>query len=623
MLGLAQSPPPPNGPLEPIKTSVTVVEKIAAEAPASISVLGAPEIRRIPGINLDDRLRMVPGFSLFRRNSSLVAHPTTQGISLRGVGASGASRSLVLWDGVPINDPFGGWVYWTRVSPDELSRVEVSRGASTSVFGDRAMSGAIALFSREAEPHRLTAAYEFGNRNTNTAELGYSHLFRRVAISGNGRAFTTNGYYIVPERFRGAADTEAAVRFVAGDARVDFLGDRQRLFLKIDVLSEERANGTVVQRNSSGMGNLAAHYSRDWGNHGISALGYHTRAEFRSAFSAILAGRNSERPTFQQTVPAEAAGGAAYWRYSGAKFRTLVGTDLQRVEGYSNDRFAAFQRTAGGVQTQHGRFFQADAKAGPVQFFLGARHHVPGAGRQFFSPSFGMATGYKRVRARGTLYRSFRAPTLNELYRQFAAGNATTLANSNLAPERVFGAEIGIDYVGENNRATVTFFRNRLQDLVTNVTLSVTPTAITRQRQNAAEATTRGAEFEFRQRWRAWQAEVSYLFADSRFSTALRIPQIPRHQGSGQLIWTGKRTFAAFGVRSYGMQFDDDLNTFRLPGFAAAHATVRHQIYRGLSAVASIENLLDREYYVAFTPVPQNGAPRMWRAGLRWDGRLF
>ncbi|MEZ5352342.1 MAG: TonB-dependent receptor [Bryobacteraceae bacterium] len=530
-----QTPPPSQATLEPVRTTVTVVEKIAAEAPASISVLGSPEIRRIPGINLDDRLRMVPGFSLFRRNSSLVAHPTTQGISLRGVGASGASRSLVLWDGVPINDPFGGWVYWTRVAPDQLSRVEVSRGASTSVFGDRAMSGAIALFSREAEPHRLSGSYEFGNRNTNSAELGYSHLWRRVAISGNGRAFTTNGFYIIPEEYRGAVDTEAGVRFVAGDIRVDLLGDRQRLFLKVDVLTEDRGNGTGIQRNSSGMGNIAAHYSRDWGRQGISAIGYHTRAEFRSLFSTILAGRNSERQTFQQTVPSEAFGGAGYWRYAGSRVRALIGADAQRVEGYSNDRFATFTRVGGGSQFQHGRFFQADTKVGPVQFFLGARHHVPGAGRQFFSPSFGMAGGYKRIRARGSLYRSFRAPTLNELYRQFAAGNATTLANDLLKPERVFGAEMGVDYVGENNRASVTFFRNRLDDLVTNVTLRVTPTAITRQRQNAAQALTRGAEFEYKQRWRAWQAEP-YLFADSRFFHQLADPADPQASGSGNWV---------------------------------------------------------------------------------------
>ena len=158
--------------LEPVRSSVTVVAKVTAEAPASMAVIESKQLDTLPGVNLDDRLRMVPGFSLFRRSSSVAANPTTQGISLRGMGSSGASRTLVLWDGVPLNDPFGGWVYWTRVDPAELDRVEVLRGASTSVFGDRALSGAIALFSRTPEKRRFTASYEGGNRNTHAVTAG-------------------------------------------------------------------------------------------------------------------------------------------------------------------------------------------------------------------------------------------------------------------------------------------------------------------------------------------------------------------------------------------------------------------------------------------------------------------
>ena len=106
----AQAPPAP----EPVKTSITVVETISAETPANVSTLDASDLQQTPGVNLDDRLRSVPGFSLFRRSSSLVANPTTQGVSLRGLGSSGASRTLVLWDGIPVNDSFGGWVYWTQ-----------------------------------------------------------------------------------------------------------------------------------------------------------------------------------------------------------------------------------------------------------------------------------------------------------------------------------------------------------------------------------------------------------------------------------------------------------------------------------------------------------------------------
>lgn len=601
-----------------------MVERVSAEAPSSIAVIDKLQVRQIPGVNIDDRLRMIPGFSLFRRSSSVAANPTTQGVSLRGIGTSGASRSLVLWDGIPLNDPFGGWVYWTRVNPEDLGRVEVLRGASTSVFGDRALTGAIALFSREPESKRITASYEFGNKNTHQLGAGFSHLWRRFALSGQSRAFTTNGYYIVPKANRGPVDREAGVRFTASDLRFDLLGGRQRLFLKADLLVEQRENGTQLVKNSTSMGNLAANYFRDLGKDSISVLGYHTRAEYRAGFSAIAANRQTERLTTLQSVPADATGGAGFWRHSAPSWNTLVGADVQRVEGWSIDSLVPTgKRIGGGVVTQHGHFFQADAKTGPARFFLGARHHFTGQDRQFFSPSAGLTAGRGRWRSRGSVYRSFRAPTLNELYREFRAGNAVTLPNDRLKPESIFGGEAGFDFVGESARIGVTAFHNTVQNVITNVTLSTTPAQITRQRRNAAEATSRGFEAEVRHRWREWTSELSYLFSDSRFNTRLRVPQVAKHSGSAQFTWNHKNTWVSFGARTHALQFEDDLNRLPLPGYGTAHIAVRQQIKSGLSAVAAFENLFDREYWVGFTTFPATGPPRLWRAGLRWDGRLF
>jgi len=625
LLAAQTTPPPAQNPadIETVKTTISVVEKLTTEVPASVTVVDQQGVQKLSGVNLDDRLRMVPGFSLFRRSSGLVAHPTTQGLSLRGIGSSGASRTLVLWDGIPLNDPFGGWVYWTRVSPDEVGRIEISRGASTSVFGDRALGGVVSLFSREPEKHRLTGEYEVGNRNTHTASAGYSHLFQRMAVSGMGRAFTTNGYILVPEPIRGRVDREATVRFVTGAARLDWIGANDRAFFKSDLLAEERGNGTVLQRNSTSMGSIGGNYLHQWSRDTVSAVGYHIREEFRSSFSSIAANRQTETISFLQTVPADATGGSAFWQHTANRFSSIAGADFNRVEGKSIDRFPTITRVGEGSLFQHGTFLQGDFKAGPARFFLGARHHVPSSDRQFFSPSAGGVVGHRRLRARGSVYRSFRAATLNELYRDFRQGNAVTLANAELRPERVFGAEVGFDFVGESSRAGVTFFRNDLRDLVSNVTLRTTPAEITRQRQNASRALNRGFEVNLSHGWRDFRAEASYLFADSRFSTSLRIPQIPKHQGSAQVTWIGRKTLASAGFRTHAFQFDDDLNRLLLPGFATSHFTVRHKLFRELSAVVAAENVFNREYYVAFTPVPQTGTPRLFRAGLRWDGRLW
>ena len=602
-----------------------MVEKVSAETPANVTVLDARDLEETPGIDLDDRLRELPGFSLFRRTSSVVANPTTQGVSLRGIGSSGASRTLVLRDGVPANDPFGGWVYWTQFIPDEISRVEVSRGAATSVFGDRAMSGAIGIFTRPPEPMHLVAGFEAGNRDTEDATLGFSDTSSRTAVSGAGRAFTTGGYYIVPPAIRGSVDAPAGVRFVTGDVRLDRYSGFGNFHLIADVLVEDRRNGTVLTHNSTSLGTVALHYERAWADDSISVLGYHTREGFHSSFTSVSANRNSETLAYLQTVPSEAAGGAAMWQRRKNRWNLLAGADANRAAGASTDHvFPSGLRSGGGTQLQHGVFGQADAAFGPARLFAGLRHSFAGGGYRFLSPSAGLAIGRKSLRARGSVYRAFRAPTLNELYREFRVGNTDTLANSNLRPETVFGGEAGFDWTGEATTLRVTAYRNSLDGLITNVTLSSAPNQIVRQRQNAAAAVSRGFEAELRRRWHDWTGELQYLFVDSRYSTGFRVAQVPKHQGSGQVAYVHGGTMFSASVRSYSYQFDDDLNTlrFRLGGYAALQFAARRRLAKSLAAEAALENALDRTYYTAFTPTPNTGTPRLWRVGLRWDGRL-
>jgi outer membrane cobalamin receptor len=612
--------------LEPVKTSITVTSSISTEAPASITVLAADEIKQAAGVNLDDRLRRVPGFSLFRRSSSIVANPTTQGISLRGIGSSGASRTLILWDGIPENDPFGGWIYWDRFAPQEMDRVEISRGASTSVFGDLALGGAIGLFSRPAKARHFEAGYEGGNRNTHEVSAGATGLWRHFALSGFGRAFTTDGYFIVPTSVRGSIDRPAGVKFVAADTRLDFFGSADKLFVRFDLLSEHHENGTALQTNSTGLGSLAANYSHEWTHDQVSVLGYYTQEGFRASFSSIGARRNSEQLTMLQTVPSDALGSAAFWQHerswhTGSRWHVLAGADAARAEGTSTDNlFPTGSRVGGGSQLQHGVFGQADASVGLFSFYGGIRHSFTGRGQTFLSPSAGVSIGRGRVRARGSVYRAFRAPTLNELFREFRVGNAITQANPDLSPEKLFGSEVGLDFVGENTRASITLYRNDLTGLITNVTLR-TGATIVRQRQNAASALSRGLEATVRHTWNSWRGELSYLYADSTYVTGARIPQVPRHQGSGGVAYQRGRTLISADVRSYSLQFEDDLNLFRLPGFASLQLAAEQRLVAGFSVRAAFENLLDREYVTGFSPTPTIGNPRLCRIGLRWEFR--
>jgi outer membrane receptor protein involved in Fe transport len=186
----------------------------------------------------------------------------------------------------------------------------------------------------------------------------------------------------------------------------------------------------------------------------------------------------------------------------------------------------------------------------------------------------------------------------------------------------MWGVEAGVDWIGETSTFRATAYRNSLDGLITNVTLSSTPSAIVRQRQNAAAALSRGVEAEFQQRYRHLTGELKYLYVDSRYVTGYRVAQIPKHQGIAQATYQRGGTFFSTALRSYTYQFDDDLNAFRLPGYASLQFVARQQLKKSLSAEATLENALDRTFYTAFTPTPNTGAPRLWRVGLRWDGHI-
>src|SRR5207249_3300651 len=151
------------------------------------------QIEQSPSRTLDDLLRQIPGFSLLRRTSSLVAHPTTQGVSLRGLSTNGASRTLILLDNVPLNDPFGGWVYWRRIPKPEIERVEVVQGSRSDLYGNSAMSGVIQIISRRPEPGVLTVDADIGNLSTRSLSLFGSHKIGKAGISIAGELFSTDG----------------------------------------------------------------------------------------------------------------------------------------------------------------------------------------------------------------------------------------------------------------------------------------------------------------------------------------------------------------------------------------------------------------------------------------------
>lgn len=597
----ASEAPPADSFAETVVVTAARGEQRLVDAVSPTSVVSREDLARAPELTLDDQLRRIPGFSLLRRSSSLSAHPTSQGVSLRGLGPSGASRTLVLFDGAPLNDPFGGWVYWDRLPLSALDSVEVSRGALSQLYGSAAMGGAVQLLPRPPRPDTLEVTARGGDRSTRDVEVFAADAAANGAWGYTlaGRLFRTDGFFILAPEDRGAVDRKAAVDFGTLFGRFE----HGRYHLGLNVFDEERGNGTSLQHNDTSLRSLDAGWSGehwDWSVYGQSQ-------RFHSTFSRVLANRSQEFLTADQDFPIHGYGGSGVWHSGGS---VLAGMDVRRVTWERQE------------QTLGGAFVQKTFGLSPrVDLLAGARFDAWASARTrtSFNPRLGaLFRATDSVSLRASVYRGFRAPTLNELYRPFRVGNVETLANPDLGEEKLVGAEVGADlHPSASVFARLNVFRNRIDGAVGNVTISTTPQLITRRRENLDRVTADGLEAEVRLRpLPHWELQAAYLYSDSQIErTGRRVPQVPLNQGSAGIVFDGP-VVALLQARWAGDQFEDDLNQLVLPSFVVADLSLRRPVNRRLELFLSVENLFGETVVTGRLPLATLGAPRLMQLGV-------
>jgi len=621
------------------------------ETAASVLVLSASDLRTTAGLELDDALRQVPGFQLFRRTPSRGANPTAQGATMRGLAGSGASRALVLEDGVPLNDPFGGWIYWGRVPRVAVDRVEVVRGGGSDLYGSAALAGVVQVVRTGTEAPRMDAELIVGEE-----DLGEGSLFLGGRRGGWGaraaaEVFSTSGYQPVPASVRGPVDTALSTRHHGGDLTVErALGDG-RLFLRGSGYRDSRGNGTSFQENSTEINQGVLGLDLPSGGGGLRVRADLSSQEYHQSFSAIAADRLTERPTSVQFVPSDSSGVSLQWtRPLGARNVFVIGAERRVVSGESDeDAFSGtttVQSAAGGRQGATGLFLEDAWTLGSRLILHGGVRYdrwtngegfqtagsttrpLPDREETAWSPRGSLVLKLaRRVSLTGAAYRAFRAPTLNELYRPFRVGNIVTLANEGLGAERSTGYEAGL-LAGLGDAVTVraTAYQMDARETVANVTLSTAPTLITRQRQNLGSIRSRGVELDGEARMGSHLVLAAGMaFLDAKIRAApdpalvgKRVPQVPRRQGSAQLRYDPPKGFS-FGVqaRFVASQWEDDLNSLALDSYWTVDALIGRSVNEWIGLFLSGENLANQEFDVGRTPVRTVGPGRTIRGGLR------
>ncbi len=663
--------------LAPLVVTAARAPQAADSLPLAVEVFTADALHDSPSPALDDVLRGSAAFSLFRRSGSLTANPTAQGVSLRGLAPSGTSRALVLLDGVPLNDPFGGWVPWSAVDRAGLERVELVRGGGSGAWGNAALGGTIQLLSRPPAGDSAEAGVTFGNYNTRSADAEVTRTAGADAVRVSTGLFSTDGVYLVQHPGPIDRPAESNHERVQADLRHRF-GDNTTLTVSTRYFAEDRGNGTPLQTNLSHTGFISAALNgtatpdNTW-----SAVAYAQQQTFESSFSSVNARRTAETPANNQyDVPATAAGAALTWtRQTQNGSTTTAGADTRWVEGETREDYSysapvggfTRRRFAGGEQAFAGAFVQHEqVLTDGLHASLGARldywrnydghrlekipatgvvtrddHYAPTDGVQF-SPSAGLVWQLNReFRFRAAGYRGFRVPTLNEYYRPFRVGSTVTEANPALGLETLAGAELGCDAGSAQNGLSATGFVNELHGAVTNVTLAQGPGnfplfgvlpagGIGRQRQNLDLLRVPGLELGAHATpWATLRLELDYLLNAGHVTSAptapalvgRRLAEVPRHTFTARAAWhapAGLRWNVQ--LRWVSAQFEDDQNTLPLAAATVVDLGVAHALGRGGEIFLAVENIFSVSVETGRTAdgVVSVGPPRLVHGGVRW-----
>lgn len=664
---ILQALPAAQPPSDPIVVTGRALADPAAERAFAVDSIKRDRLAASPSHRLDEILKQVPGLQLFRRTDSASGHPTSQGVTLRALGGNAASRALLVLDGVPQADPFGGWVAWPAYDPAALDEVRIMRGGGSVAHGPGSLAGVIEMRSLAATG--ANGSLEAGSRGS---VIGRAYLGAGLGpgiLAVNVQGGRSAGFVPLTRETRGPVDRPAPHRQASIRARwVVPLGRAAEMQAGALAFADERERGLPFTQNRT-RGVDASVRLVGTGRLQWSAAGFVQRRNFRSSFASVEQGRTrAQRVSLQDAVPARGIGFSAEARPALATGLELrLGGDTRFTAGESRELYAyaneapARRRAAGGKTATYGLFAEAALARGALGLSGGARidhwrvadgelvERLIATGAASRDERYADRSGWRPTARAGAVidlgsgvslrsagYLGWRMPSLNELFRPFRAGADATAANPLLEPERLAGIEAGAKLAGRTVQLSLTGFANRLSNSIANVTLGRGPGVFPgvgfvagdyRQRLNIDGVVVHGLEASGEAGHGPFTLALGAVYNRAKVSAqgraaaldGLRPAQTPEAVVTGELRWSAHRGSASLMVRHTGGQFEDDLNRRLLASASTIDAFAAWSVSDRWQIVGRAENLLDETVMAAISDdrTVERAAPRTLWIGLR------
>ena len=659
---------PPAPPATVIVITGYALREPKAERVYTVERIDRRQIEQSPSHEIDQLLKDVPGVQLFRRSDAHSGHPTSQGVTLRALGGNASSRALLVLDGVPQTDPFGGWINWPAYDADDLAQIRVVRGGGSVANGPGALAGTIEMATRADKG--VSGEADYGSRESieGRARIGIAAAGGVLSLSGRGER--GDGVVAVTEETRGPADERAPYREWSGRARwVAPVGSSTEVQVGADAFHDWRTRGTDFTANRTNGADASVRLVGR-GRWQWSALGYWQWRNLMSSFASVSFGRTTAtRVSLQDSVPSHGIGGSFELRPPIPEhFELRLGADARRTTGETRELFSYVagnptrRRFAGGETWTAGGFVEATAELGRVVLTGGVRldhwhvsdghlfERVISSGTVLRDEKFGTRSGWLPTARAGAVlaagggwslrsaaYLGWRMPTLNELFRPFRAGLDATAANADLKPERLAGAEAGAEYARAELRFSMTGFANRLSDAIANVTMGQGPGTFEdvfvaaggtfRKRENVDAVKVRGIEASAEWTAGPWSVRAGVSLTHARmlasgaaaFLNGLRPAQTPNLAATLAGGWERDGKGVQLMLRRVGAQYEDDLNTRTLHAATTIDVFASWPLTNRLQLIARGENITNKlvEAGVNGDGSVERATPRTLWIGLR------
>ncbi|MEP6608844.1 MAG: TonB-dependent receptor [Burkholderiaceae bacterium] len=591
----------------------------SAEVGSTVSVITGTELEQRQIRFVSDALRAVPGIAVSRQGPV----GTVTQVRIRG---AEANHTVVLVDGVKINDPFTSEVDFAHLLTAQIDRIEILRGPQSVLYGSEAIGGVISIFTQRGDPGtQVDASAEVGSFSTRSGSAAL-----RGAAGNFNYAISTNAFW---------TDGTNASRFGSEDDgyRIETYLARAR-WAPSDTAS---LDGSLRYRDSR-----SRFDPQDFNFPPGPTFGLVVDGDRRSSgdqFDASLRGRlttgaiehqlgfartRTETDTFADgSFSSGFAGSRTRFDYEGTwRFDASWPQALTLAAEHESQRFESRGATPQSAESQM-RNNDKTGLAAEYQLRLPTQTALTLSARRDRHQLFDDATTYRvtvaqrlgtRIKLRTSYGTGIANPTFFELF-GFIAG--TFDPNSALKPEKSRGFDIGADIaIADSGLLSFTYFNTDLRDEIAGTFGATTfRSSVTNL---AGQSKRRGVEIEAHYAASSqFAVGMTYSYTDSKQPDGQSEVRRPRHIGSATITYTLPAAPASItlGVDHNGRQEDLDFRSFSaarvtLRDYTLVRLAASYAVTRNLTLTARVENLLDQDYEEVFSYRPSG---RAYYAGVQ------